>query len=210
MADKKVSFSERKVYPVIFMIIVSLIIGLILSVFYHSTKERIAAFAELRYKGSILSLFDLPVDDVELSYQKYIKELSIDDYVYYRVEREGDLLGYCFYIAGNGLWGSITALVAVDESLQNMIGIDILEQNETPGLGGRITEDSFLSQFRGKSLIEDGIVIQYGLIPESEKASPAEVNQITGATSSSKAVVDMLYRSFREIADTIYPNLSKE
>jgi len=197
--NNKRAFTETKIYPIVFMILVAAIFGAILSVFYHATKEKVALHAELRLKTAILSLFDLPQEDVEISYLEHIKEKQIAGLDYYVAVSNDSTLGYCFHVTGSGMWGTITALLALDTDFKEIIGLTILDQNETPGLGGRITEEKFQSQFSGKKIRENQEIVYYRLIDESEQASELEINQITGATSSSKAVVDIIYENLQNI-----------
>jgi len=200
--EKKL-FSETRVYPVVFMIIVALLFGTILAVFYHSTIERVELSEELRFKQSVLSLFSLPFDDVIESYEKHIIEQEKDGYKYYVAYSDEEKIGYCFIVHGAGLWGSITCLVGVDPEFDQLIAIHILNQSETPGLGGRISEPTFQEQFAGKPIFEGEEVINYRLVPEKDAAKETEINQITGATASSKAIVDMLTDNLKKIIEIL-------
>ena len=120
---------------------------------------------------------------------------NVDDLNYYVAVKDSNSLGYCFPISGSGLWGTINALLAVTPDFKEIINIEIVSQNETPGLGGRITEDWYKKQFQGKILIVNDEVRLFKMIPENEKVGIGEVSQITGATASSKAVVDMIYKN---------------
>ena len=92
---------------------------------------------------------------------------------------------------GAGLWGPIRAAVGVDAA-GNLTGVAILEQNETPGLGARITEPWFRRQFRGKRAPLD-------LDPEGTRAPATDrVDAVTGATISSRAVRDLVNRVVAE------------
>ncbi len=203
MAKEKKYFSETRIYPVFFMVLVALFFGLILSAFYHTTKERVATQEELRLKTAILGLFQVEYDEENIHsvYQSHIEEKEHNGIFYYQGHDNQKLLGYCFPVSGNGLWGIITALLAIDGDLEELIGLHIIDQNETPGLGGRITEEKFLDQFSGKKLTDDGKAVSFRLIGENEDADETQINQITGATSSSKAVVDMLHRNIRDILE---------
>ena len=108
------------------------------------------------------------------------------------------LLGYCFPISGSGLWGTIQALLAVTPDFGKIINLEIIIQNETPGLGGRITENWFKDQFKGKIMIDNNIISNFVLIPENDTSGEIEINQITGATVSSKAVVDMIFKNVKQ------------
>ena len=73
-----------------------------------------------------------------------------------------------------------------------------MDQNETPGLGGRITENWFKKQFQNKPLVFDQKFKKYKLVSEDAKPSDFEIVQITGATFSSKAVVNIIYEKVKE------------
>ena len=50
---------------------------------------------------------------------------------------------------GNGMWGSITLTYVLNASNWKILGLKVLEQKETVGLGARISEDSFGDKFIG-------------------------------------------------------------
>jgi electron transport complex protein RnfG len=82
--------------------------------------------------------------------------------------------GEAIKVALQGYAGSIEMLVGVNSSGE-VIGIKILGQKETPGLGVNITKNIFLKQFIGKTI--------------TDKLEPKEdIDAITGATISSRAV----------------------
>ncbi len=203
MAKEKIDFSETRIYPVVFMIIVALFFGTILALFYHSTSERIKEFQELRLQEAILSLFDLPLENVQASYDQYIVERTRDGLTYYVAIDDTLTLGYCFPAEGSGLWGTISGLLGVDNDFEHILAFYILDQNETPGLGGRITEPAFLKQFSGKEFRQNGEIVQFGMIPENEPTGDFEINQITGATSSSRAVVSIIYSKLRNVRSIV-------
>ena len=112
---------------------------------------------------------------------------KVDGKVIYRAfDSSEKLLGYAFTASGGGYQGTIRLMVGVGPDLQEVKGIQILESSETPGLGGKIRGESFKSQFRNLSA-EDGI----GLV-KTAKPDKGEVQAITGATISSKAVVNII------------------
>lgn len=199
MATAKVNFSDSKAYPVIFMILVTVFFIGILATFYHTTMDRIRIYQEISYRKALLDLFDLPQDNIETDYSNYISRIEKDNIIYYAASRDTNLIGYAFEIRGNGLWGTITALIAVNPDITRLLKIEILAQNETPGLGGRITESWFKSQFSNRLIREEGSLIHFNLVPENEVTTDSQIKQITGATSSSKAVVDMVFRNLQKI-----------
>ncbi len=199
MEAQKKLFSEIKFYPIFFMIVITIICVGILATFYHMTHKRVEDYQFVQLQKQVLETFDLPTETVSEDFQKYITMQTRDNITFYEAKRDNNVIGYCFPVQGSGLWGTIRALVALDRDLSRIIGFTIVEQNETPGLGARITESWFLDQFKNKSIRSDNEVIKFTLIPEDEKADKIEIQQITGATASSRAVVNIIYKNLVEI-----------
>jgi Na+-transporting NADH:ubiquinone oxidoreductase subunit C len=101
-----------------------------------------------------------------------------------------------------GLWGTITALVAVDESGSRITGIDFVSHSETPGLGGRIDEESFKEQFRGELISSDSSA-RVAVVSGQDTASKddSKVDAITGATRTSESIQVLLNKA----VNTVFP-----
>lgn len=192
--DKKL-FRETRPYPVVFMVIITIIFIGILATFYQLSFERVTIYRQTQLKKMVLDVFGLPSENIEADFANYITTSQNEEIMYYEARLDSVFLGYCFPISGSGLWGTIQALLAVTPDFGEIISIEIVNQNETPGLGGRITEDWFKDQFKGKILVNDDVVSAFMLIPENEICQEKDINQITGATASSKAVVDMIFKN---------------
>ncbi len=205
------SFIDSKIYPIIFIIILTAFFTGMLAFFYHSTKERVQLYSEQKFQESILYLFEIPVVDsnqTQAIFNNHIKTLiqssDKDSIKYYQASKDEQVLGYAFVIHGNGLWGSIEAIIAFSADLNTLLNFYIIQQNETPGLGARITENWFLKQFSGIPLFVDGQVKDIRLIDENEQSNSVyDVRRVTGATSSTKAVVNMILEESKKIKETI-------
>jgi Na+-transporting NADH:ubiquinone oxidoreductase subunit C len=132
--------------------------------------------------------------------------LAIGDSVeiYVRTDEKNQILAYGFPIQGKGLWGTITAFGVVSSDLTRMIGIDFTQQTETPGLGARITEQSFKIYFRNLDL--DGFFRQSKLAPivmvaqkdqTNLEKSTSSVEAVTGATLTCNGVLNMVNTDLR-------------
>jgi len=67
-------------------------------------------------------------------------------------------------------------------------GMEVLESRETPGLGDKIYKDAdFVASFK-ELMIEPEIVA----VKKGKRSKPNEIDAITGATISSKAVVRII------------------
>ena len=117
--------------------------------------------------------------------------------VYRAVDSSEELTGYAFTASGGGYQGTIRLMLGVGPDLQEVKGIQILESSETPGLGGKIRGESFKSQFRNLSAEEE-----IGLVKSAEP-DEGEVQAITGATISSKAVVNIINKELSRIRSVL-------
>ena len=102
---------------------------------------------------------------------------------------------------GNGLWGSIVAIVAADATATRLRGVEVVSHNETPGLGGRIDEIWFKEQFRGRKVGADGKISidQNGTGKgEGDKEKP-RVDAITGASLTSGFLRDIVNAALSRI-----------
>ncbi len=89
-------------------------------------------------------------------------------------------VGYVLSVSTDGYSSRIEALVGIDKKYA-VTGVKILSQQETPGLGAKIEEKSFLGQFAGK-------------IPEKVmlKKDGGAIDGVTSATISSRAITDAI------------------
>ena len=109
-----------------------------------------------------------------------------------------------FEFRGTGFWAPITGLLALTPDLSKVVGLVVVEQAETPGLGGRITEDAFQEQFAGLNVAPppEGRAFLY-----LERDKPTDqrdprmgrtVEAITGATETSMALGRLLNANVEE------------
>jgi electron transport complex protein RnfG len=114
------------------------------------------------------------------------------------LDGEGSLVGYAFVAQGSGYQGVIKIMAGIDANLEKLTGIDILESVETPGLGAKITEEGFRDQFKKVSVLP-AIAYVKGKPPENEN----EIQAITGATVSSRSVVNILNTTIAAVKETV-------
>lgn len=209
MQDSK-SITDLKIYPVIFIICLSVVFTGMLAFFYHSTKDRVRQYNEERFQQTILELFEIINEEVSVSdlFANHItvitRKNNQDEMKFYQAKKDNVVLGYAFVIYGKGLWGSIEASIAFDAELNEILGFRIFSQNETPGLGARITENWFLNQFRQIPVFINGQMQRLSLIDENEVPQNVyEIRRVTGATSSTAAVVKMIMEESEKIKNTI-------
>ena len=128
------------------------------------------------------------------------------DGIYVRTDADGsEAIAVPF--EGGGLWGPIRGFLSLKEDRRTIRGITFHEQQETPGLGGEIASEGFRAQFQGKRIVAadgtPGIRIRRGAGGDVVN----EVDGITGATISSKAIANLLRTSTVHWVPLIQRNL---
>ena len=126
--------------------------------------------------------------------ESYEKVESVDFELYKVFNAEKEPVGYALPYEGNGFQGNIRLMVGVKPDLKTLTGLEVLEQVETPGLGTKVTEDPFTSQFE-KLPAEPKVEWVKG----EEPSKPNEIQAITGATISSKAIVRIVNNGLEKL-----------
>ncbi|MEA5074077.1 MAG: RnfABCDGE type electron transport complex subunit G [Eubacterium aggregans] len=95
--------------------------------------------------------------------------------------KDNQLVGYTVKTVPKGYGGEVETLTGISTDGQ-VTGITILSNDETAGLGARATETTFQDQYKGLDATQEIAVVKGG------GASGNQINAITGATITSKAV----------------------
>jgi len=162
--------------------VICLTATLVLAVTYEVTKPKIEEPLKKEEQSALKSI--MPSADS-------FSEKTLDEIGYFEALKGKTVVGYCVRVVGSGYSGYIRMIAGVD--LNGIIqGVAILEHSETPGLGAKIneirpgeSEPWFLRQFKGKNA---GII-----------AVKRDIDAITGATISSKAVTDAIRKTVDEL-----------
>jgi Na+-translocating ferredoxin:NAD+ oxidoreductase RnfG subunit len=80
--------------------------------------------------------------------------------------------------------------------LKELVGLQVLEQTETPGLGTKVTEEPFTNQF--VELVAEPNV---GWVKGAPPTNTNEIQTITGATISSKAIVNIVNAGLKKLRE---------
>ncbi len=192
---------KERVWVIILLLIVSSVCAGILGIVNVKTRPLIARNKELNLKRAVLSALHVPYQKKELeeTFEAEVK-LNISDEIpfYLRYSQDGKLEAVAFKLEGSGLWAPISMLMALKPDLETIYGMAILEQAETPGLGARIVEAEFLDGFVGKR-IEPEII----LVSRKKAERENEVDAITGATLSSKALEEIINKESQRYREAI-------
>lgn len=176
---------NRIVRMILTLTVLGLISGIALSMVSNYTDPLIEQNQQESLREAVFYVLQ-PTEEYE--------ERTVDGKVVYEsYNASGELVGYAFTASGGGYQGTIELMVGVGTELEEIKGIQILASEETPGLGGKIRGESFKSQFRGLVAGQD-----IGLV-KSEEPERGEIQSITGATISSRAVVDIINKELNRV-----------
>ncbi|MEG0307118.1 MAG: RnfABCDGE type electron transport complex subunit G [Clostridium sp.] len=151
------------------LLVITAIAGLILAFAYDITRAPIEAKA--KENQAIALKVVLAADEFE--------ELKADNAenikAIFEAKNSGQTTGHVFNVIAKGGYGGDIELMVGIKNDGSISGIKILKQSETPGLGSKAAEPGFTDQFKS-------------IKAEKELAVGSDIQSITGATISSKAV----------------------
>jgi electron transport complex protein RnfG len=108
--------------------------------------------------------------------------------VYGGYDESGEFVGYAMPGAGPGFQDTIALLYGYLPREQKVVGMEILESRETPGLGDKIFKDAeWVAEFSDLAIVPEIVAVKKGTSTQDN-----HVDSITGATISSKAVVRII------------------
>ncbi len=146
-------------------------VALVLSFVNLITLDRIRANEDMQRRDAIVELFGKDT----VSYTELDPVETDGDTVeaVYRVADGDKTLGYCVSVLPVGFGGEIQMMVAMSPD-RTIVGVKIVSLSETPGLGTKVNDKTYLAQYAGKG---EGL------------SASGDVELISGATKSSKAVL---------------------
>ncbi len=152
---------------------VCMVAGLILSYVNSATMEARAYQDRLELLNALNMV--LPEHDNEADKDV----VDVAGTTYYLAKKDGVINGVAFKTSTEKGYSGLIEIIVGVENDGKIIGIGILSQKETPGLGSKIDEGWFKDQYKGKTLESAKWAV---------KKDGGDFDQISGATISPRAV----------------------
>jgi len=206
-------------YTLTFTTLVTVILGLLVSVAATSLKDRQQLNVEIDMKRNILQSLHIPEDhsvrlsedEILSSFTSMIREVHVNasgekdstgGLTIYEKIVDGRIEGYAFPISGKGLWSTIYGYLAMKPDGKTVLGITFYKHGETPGLGGEIEKEWFTSNFIGKQIVDENdqltsIQIIKGKVDPTKKDAIHQVDGISGATMTGRGVTAFLAQDLK-------------
>lgn len=200
------------------MVGLGMICALLIALTFEGTQPRIALLRAQALEAAIFQV--IPGAEQTRAYV-YLPETGFRSptegeaaTLYAGYDAAGALLGLAIPAAGQGYADVIKVLYGYHPAAEAIVGFQVLETKETPGLGDKIEKDpSFLANFSALEvkMAEAGDTLAYSIrtVKNGAKMRPWEIDGITGATISSRAIGDMLAASTREWIPLIQRHLNQ-
>ena len=154
--------------------VICLVAAGLLAGLHNLTKSRILAQSEAEEAASLKEVLAQAADFAPIK--------KGNETLYYKAtDKDGKFLGVAFKAYADGYSSAIETMIGMLKD-GTITAVKVLAQNETPGLGTRVTEPGFLQQFSNKNIQNLG-----------------EVQAITGATISSEAVIGAIKEKAEKI-----------
>ena len=170
--------SERKelVMPAVVLTAICLIVAVLLSATDLITRDRIAQQELLAAETARSEVLPAASSFEELPLSEEIIQTGVESLF---AGSGGE--GYVVSVISKGYGGDMSIMVGLDAEYR-VTGIKILSSDETPGLGKKTENESFLSQYIGNS--------GSFTVVKGTASGESEISAVTGATISSRAVTE--------------------
>ena len=188
------------IYTVIFSFLAAFLFVSILAMVNEFTKARVALNQELATRKAVLAACGVSFssnEEVTRLFNDRMEKKNIGNKTLYILNDPERGTIYAMIFSGKGLWGTITGVLAVNADVSLIEGVDIISQNETPGLGGKIDEPYFKQQFRQEQ-IKGSIIIGPGGPGDTDHTN-SRVDGISGASLTSQLFQIIINNSLTQI-----------
>jgi Na+-translocating ferredoxin:NAD+ oxidoreductase subunit G len=170
-----------------------LLSGLIIVLAFEATLPTITAYKATTLRQAVFKVLPGVTGMQRMVYRGGVMTISEevqqgDQAIFSGLDESGKLVGYAIAGAGPGFQDTIRLLYGYLPDQRQVSGMEILESRETPGLGDKIYKDlAFVSGFQSLAVEPEIRAVKKG-----KRTAPNEIDAITGATISSKAVVRII------------------
>ena len=199
--------------------IVATVCGVIIVGAYESTYSAVAANKKLALERAVFkvlpgskSITEFVAGPNGVTEGTDVPAGSVKFYAAY--DAEGRLNGVAAEAAARGYADVVRILYGYSPDCQCIVGIGVVSMRETPGIGDKIiTDKDFLANFQALDVRLNaemsGLVNAVKTVKHGTKTQPWQIDAISGATVTSKAVGRGINDSAQALLPKLVPNLDK-
>jgi len=180
-----------------------LVAGLIIVVAYSATLPRIEANRARVLAGAITEVLGSPAryDTLYVVGDSLTASPAGDrstlETVYLGYRADSTIIGFAVVGADPGFADVVRLIFGYDPRESRLLGMKVLEEKETPGLGDKIEKNKdFVAEFTGATAPLKGV-------KKGQSKSPNDVDMITGATISSRTVIRAINKTLERLGPAL-------
>jgi Na+-transporting NADH:ubiquinone oxidoreductase subunit C len=127
----------------------------------------------------------------------------------YLVKEDGKTKAVVLPVSGYGLWSTMHGYMALKADGQTVIGLNLFDQAETPGLGGEVVNPKWKALWKGKKIYKESgegdfqtkhhtevgepvLTLVKGTVDPSKPGASHQVDGLAGATLTSNGVNNLI------------------
>ncbi len=212
MSNQETISKPNSVKMLVAMVGIGALCGLLIVLTYEGTLPRIEKLKEEALQQAIFKVLPGITETQAFTFEgdRFIQSTGKgENTIYAGYDEEGNFKGVAIEASGQGYADIIRVLYGYNPESQEVVGFYVLESKETPGLGDKIEKDQhFLDNFSSMdvSLTEDLSAIKNKVktVKSGAKVNSWEVDGITGATISSRAIGEIIGSSTSDWVPILY------
>lgn len=189
--SKKTTAIQAAVIGAKLLLICAIVAGVVSFVF-ALTLDQYNANLEGTKKEAIGALFSSETIDASTITYSVLEENTEKGAVAYSVKSGDTPIGYCVEITSAGFGGDLGLMVAYETDL-TLKGVHVISNSETPGVGSKAVDPngSYLPQYKGLDGTKESLALG------------TDLDAVSGATISSRAILDGVNAANRFLASTM-------
>lgn len=186
----------KELKMMIFLVVIFTVCSSLLALGRYAYEKASVIFNRRLYV-EIMDLYNLPYTEegIDEEFSKVFETVETGGKTYY-VSKTDSPKTIGFTSEGPGLWSTIEVFISVKILEDELLGIKVLSQGETPGLGARIAEKQFLDNFSGLYIKPSVEIVKFAL-------SSNQVDTISGATKTSSALEKIINNAIWELNNSL-------
>lgn len=190
---------DKPWFAVVYMFVITAFFSSVVIGLAKFTEEKVEANRQLAFEKAVLQVSGLaegrPNSQLHEFFLNRIQISKDSDRVLIVINKEGKSIGYVIVLEGKGFWAPIKGVLGLTKDKQTITGIAFFEQNETPGLGGKIMDNEFREQFIGINIDDKGETLE--IKPFGSELGENQVHAITGATQTCARLEQLINESIK-------------
>lgn len=199
---------DKPWFAVVYMFLITAFFSSVVIGFARFTEDRVEANRQLAFEKAALQVCGL----AEGKSDSQLHEIFLDriqmskksDKVLIVIDKDSKSIGYVILLEGKGFWAPIKGVLGLTKDKKTFTGIAFYEQNETPGLGGKIMDHEFREQFVGINLADKDQALE--IKPLTAELGENQVHAITGATQTCVRLEKLINESIKQWRKTMEDN----